>query len=290
MQPSLLKVAAAGALSMCIGIATAPAASVTQPGETVGVPAGEPLPQGLYLANTADWGCRNTSPVGCLGITIPVVTWSTPWTILGARVQFFSVTPWIEVGVRNTSYTQSIYNPALFGQLAWNLGNGLGFSYALGAYVGIGEPEAWSSTSLNQRFALSYVRDGWNLTANVIYGLQFDSLTNEPQISPCPTPFGLSGCNPDFLNVDLTATKKFAKWEVGMVAYASTDLTRPIGNYQKQGDIAVGALLGYDFGPVNLQAYATTEVVERNYGGRDTRGWLRMIIPLWTPEVAPKPM
>jgi hypothetical protein len=46
-----------------------------------------------------------------------------------------------------------------------------------------------------------------------------------------------------------------------MVAYASTDLTRPIGNYQKQGDIAVGALLGYDFGPVNLQAYATTEVV-----------------------------
>ena len=131
----------------------------------------------------------------------------------------------------------------------------------MGAYVGIGEPVAWSSTSLNQRFALSYVRDGWNLTANVIYGLQFDSFTNEPQISPCPAPFGLSGCNPDFLNIDLTATKKFGKWEVGMVAYASTDLTRPIGNYQKQGDIAVGALLGYDFGPVNLQAYATTEVV-----------------------------
>jgi hypothetical protein len=75
-----------------------------------------------------------------------------------------------------------------------------------------------------------------------------------------------------------------------MVAYASTDLTCPVANYQKQGDIAVGALLGYDFGPVNLQAYATTEVVERNYGGRDTRGWLRMIIPLWTPEVAPKLM
>ena len=97
------------------------------------------------------------------------------------------------------------------------------------------------------------MRDGWNLTANVIYGLQFDSFTNEPQISPCPAPFGLSGCNPDFLNIDLTATKKLGKWEVGMVAYASTDLTRPIGNYQKQGDIAVGALLGYDFGPVNLQ-------------------------------------
>jgi hypothetical protein len=37
------------------------------------------------------------------------------------------------------------------------------------------------------------------------------------------------------------------------VVYGSTDLTRPVANYQKQGDIAVGGLLGYDFGPVNLQ-------------------------------------
>jgi hypothetical protein len=47
-------------------------------------------------------------------------------------------------------------------------------------------------------------------------------------------------------------------------------------------------LFGYDFGPIKLQAYATTEVVEHNYGGRDTRGWLRMIVPVWTPEVAPQ--
>jgi hypothetical protein len=114
MQLGWIKVAAAGVLSMCVDMPMAHASSVTQPGETVGLAAGEPLPQGLYVANTADWGCRNTSLVSCLGITIPVVTWSTPWTILGARVQFFSVTPWIEVGVRNTSYNQSIYNPTLF--------------------------------------------------------------------------------------------------------------------------------------------------------------------------------
>jgi Putative MetA-pathway of phenol degradation len=140
MQLSWIRVTAARALSMCVDIPMAHAASVTQPGETIGVPAGEPLPEGLYVADRADWGCRNTSPVSCLGITIPVVTWSRPWTILGARVQFFSVTPLIEVGVRNTPYNQIVYNPAMFGQLAWNLGNGFGFSYALGAYVGIGEP------------------------------------------------------------------------------------------------------------------------------------------------------
>jgi hypothetical protein len=293
MRTSLIKMAAACALLMGMDIPTGLAASVTQPGETAGAPAGEPLPQGLYLANTADWGCRTTAtPNSCLGITIPVVTWSTPWTLLGARVQFFSVTPVIETSVGNTASNASVYNPALLGQLAWDLGNGFGFSYAFGSYFGIDEPVAWSSTSLNQRFALSYTGGGWDLTANVIDGIQLQSVTNEAQISPCPAPFGLQGCNPNFINVDLTATRKFDKWELGAVAYGSADLTRPVVNYQKQSEIAVGGLLGYDFGSVTVQAYATTEVMEHNYtGGRDTRGWLRLVIPLWTPEpAAKKPM
>jgi hypothetical protein len=66
-------------------------------------------------------------------------------------------------------------------------------------------------------------------------------------------------------------------------AYGSTDLTSPIAGYQKQSQFAAGGLLGYDFGPIKLQAYATTDVFEHNYGGTDTRGWLRMIVPLWKP-------
>src|SRR5689334_7684849 len=53
--------AAAGALCLCL-TAPALAGSVTQPGETVGVAAGAPLPPGFYFVNTGDWGCRNTSP------------------------------------------------------------------------------------------------------------------------------------------------------------------------------------------------------------------------------------
>jgi Putative MetA-pathway of phenol degradation len=168
--------------------------------------------------------------------------------------------------------------------LAWDLGNGFGFSYALGAYFDVPETGAFSSSSLNQRFALSYTANGWNLIANAIYGIQFDSVANRPQISPCPGLFAFEGCNADFFNIDLTATKKFGTWEVGAVAYGSTDLSRPIASYQKQSEGAVGGLLGYDFGPLSLQVYATTEVFERNYGGRDTRGWFRMIIPLWKPS------
>jgi hypothetical protein len=290
MQGRSMRAVAAGTLSICMGTSPSFAGSVTQPGETAGAPAGAPLPQGLYFANTADWGCRNTTPTSCFGITIPVVTWSTPWTFLGARVQFFSVTPVAETGVQNTSYNASFFNPALFGQLAWDLGNGLGLSYALGSYFGIDQPVAFSSTSLNQRLALSYTANGWDLTANVIYGNQINSFTNQPQISPCPAPFGFNGCNPDFLNVDLTATKKFGKWEFGAVAYGSTDLTSPIAGYLKQSQFAAGGLFGYDFGPLKLQVYATTDVVEHNYGGRDTRGWFRVIVPLWTPAPLKTPL
>ena len=71
---------------------------------------------------------------------------------------------------------------------------------------------AFSSGSLNQRVALSYTGDGWNLTANAILGAQLNQVTGHPQVSPCPVSLAYphSGCNPDFLNVDLTATKSLA--------------------------------------------------------------------------------
>ena len=149
---------------------------------------------------------------------------------------------------------------------------------------------AWSSNSLNQRFGFSYTGGGWNLTANVIYGTQLDSVTNRPQISPCPAPFSFKGCNPDFINLDLTATKTFGSWEFGAVAYGTADLTSPIAAYQKQSEFAVGGLFGYDFGPTKLQVYVTTDVYERNFGGRDTRGFFRLIVPVWKPAPVPNPL
>jgi hypothetical protein len=47
MQSRLMRVAAADALFICIGASTALGASVTQPGELVGIPAGTPLPTDL---------------------------------------------------------------------------------------------------------------------------------------------------------------------------------------------------------------------------------------------------
>lgn len=260
----------AAAAAFGLGLAApAFAGSVTQPGETVGVAAGAPLPPGLYFVNTADYGCRNTDPRTCVTVDIPVLAWSTPWTIVGGRVQFLLATPGVWVDVENTASASGWYNPFLAGMLAWDLGNGFGFSYALGAYFGVQTDVGFDSSSLNQRFALSYTGNGWDLTANVIWGHQFDSVTTT--------------INPDFLNVDLTATKTFGKWEIGPVGYYSTDLNSPTVGYLKQSQFAVGGLVGYNFGPVIGQIYVTTDVYEQNYGGHDTRVWGRIIVPLGNP-------
>jgi hypothetical protein len=71
------------------------------------------------------------------------------------------------------------------------------------------------------------------------------------------------------------------------VAYGSSDLTHSIASYHFRPTVLLTShprLLG----PLTLQAYATTDVVEHNYGGRDTRGWFRMVIPLWTPPALPQ--
>src|SRR5262245_855317 len=219
MSRKLTTLAAAGLLLLGAA-APALAGSVTQPGETVGIATGAPLPPGFYYIDTTDWGCRDTKPkTTCSFVTIPVVAWSTPWTFAGARLEFLVAQPALFSGVDHTTSFWGMYNPLVAGLLAFDLGNGFGFRYLLGAYFDVHSDAAWSSTSINQRFALSYTNDGWNLTANVIYGVHLDSVTDRPQLSPCPAPFALRGCNPDFVNLDLTATKKVGKWEFGPVAY-----------------------------------------------------------------------
>jgi Putative MetA-pathway of phenol degradation len=272
---SNLKILAASGVLMVSTAVSALAGSVNEPGETVGLPTGAPLSPGLYFLDTVNWGVRSTSPNSALGVTIPALAWSTPWTFLGARVQFVVATPAAEEGVNHTNYADGLFNPFFGGQLAWDLGAGFGFSYMLGGFAGVHTPVSFDSASLNQRFALSYTADGWNLTANALWGIQAQAVT--------------ATLNPNFLNVDLTATKKFGMWELGPVGFGSTDLSSPIPTYLRQSQFALGGLVGYDFGPVILQAYLTRDVVEHNYGGFDTRAWGRIIIPLGDPFAAHAP-
>ena len=134
-----------------------------------------PLPEGLYLGNNTTQECRNTSPqTTCYLVDTPILVWSTPWTIFGARVQpaFGPVVP-----IKFNSGADGIsgyFNSFGAVQLIWDLGNNFGFSYMLGGYTNNrSSPVAISSGSLNQRFGLTYSGNGWDLTANVIWGINF---------------------------------------------------------------------------------------------------------------------
>src|SRR6476620_1253378 len=88
--------AAAGALSLCTAV-QALAGSVTQPGETVGLTVGAPLPQGWNAINTLDWGSSSSNPQhNCTGLTSPVIAWSTPWTFVGGRFRLLAAWPAVE--------------------------------------------------------------------------------------------------------------------------------------------------------------------------------------------------
>jgi len=283
MKINLTKWAAAGALTLTATAAFA--GSITQPGETAGLAAGTPLPPGFYFIDTTDWGVRDGQPLGSktsVGVNIPILAWSTPWKILGARLSFLAATPSVEAGNSASlfNYSEGWYNPAVAGKLTWDLGGGFGFGYAIGGYFRANTPVAHDTNTFFQSFALSYTANGWNLTGNVIWGI------NDTGVG---TTNSISNPNPDYLNVDLTATKRFGKWELGAVAFGSTDLNQPLASVPKQSQFALGGLVGYNFGPLTLQTYLTRDVSESGYGGFDTRIWSRVIIPLGDPFATPAP-
>ena len=293
LNEKLTKWAAVAVLSIG-GAASALAGSVTRPGDTIGAASGMPVPPGVYFANTFTRECRDTSPEGtCATVDVPILAWSTPWTILGARLQLATapVVP-LTLRIHDTADPNGLFNPFVAAQLAWALGNNWGFSYLLGTYTDTDGSIAYSSTSLNQRFALSYTGNGWNLTANAIWGINFDEVTSKPQVSPCPVSaaFPHNGCNPNFLNVDLTATKRFGRWELGPVGLYSTDLNAPIAAYQKESQWAFGGLVGYYFDRMVVQAYVTSDVDENDYGGSLTAGNFRIVVPLGKPSGGPPPV
>lgn len=258
------------------------AGSELLPGISTGLPLGVPLPEGLYVISIPSWGTRsgNGTDIDIFATAPAWMIWSTPWTIAGGRVLFDAVTPYADVSIRKGPHFSGFLNPIVGAQLKWDLGGGFFGGFHAGVYLPM--KNELTTIGLAHDYAsfqgigtISYFKDGWNLTSTLVYG------TGKS---------GLDG-GPDWFNVDLTATKKFDKFEVGAVAFGSTDLSAPFAGYAKQSQFAVGGLVGYDFGAFNVQLKLTTDVSETNYGTKDTRAWANVTIPLWNPAPpTPKPV
>lgn len=291
-------VLAAAAVSAGSGVAMAE--PVNPNGWTADLQLAAPLPEGLFFIDTGTYFERspvNNYPTIDAGVNLPVLVWSTPVTLLGGRLEAIATTPEVGVGVNpggpGSLWLRAMYNPAGLVGMAWDLGGGFSVSDFVGGFIpvnteianigNLGSPVGGvggNFWTFIESANIAYNHDGWSLSANFFYGHSGNDVIT-----------GLYN-QPDTGDVDFAATKHIGKWEIGLVGYASTDLnganwnTDAFGGVHRQSQIALGGLVGYDFGPVIGQIYVTRDVAEDNYTGYDTRFWGRLIIPIWT---APKP-
>jgi hypothetical protein len=261
--------------------------SVSQPGFSMGAPAGANPPPGLYFANFLNWGAAKESAgnhsVGN-GNEIPALIWSTGYNFLGASFAMSAAWGEVEVGIPNTSYAADFFNPIVNPvSLSWNLGNGFFVSFQEAMYLPIHTKVSAPGASIEQRVNVSYLANDWVISANNNVGITTES--------------SYTGKVPDYYNIDATLAHRFGAWEFGAVGYGSFDLeTTSLNSALGRGRaVGVGGLLGYAFSNgIGLNAILSHQVVSigtTEYGKEDTRIWTSLVIPIWNPAApAPKPV
>jgi hypothetical protein len=291
MRSAATKLFAVSLAAGALGATALPAvaASWTQPGATMGVPAGLAPPPGLYFIGNVNYGVGSASPTVSSGTAVESFLWVPGWRFLGASyaAAFTVLEP--EVGVHNRNYIRGVFNPEIIPiSLSWNLGNGFSASVTSGVYVPLNTdvtfstPGVTSGAAFEQRAAVSYVANDWIASVNALGGIT--------------TPDAAGVRQPDYLNLDMTLMHKFGRWRLGPVGYAEWDLQTTPANAAvgKAFALGVGGQVAYDFGPVDL-AFTVTHQVDTHgdamYGVGDTRVWTTLVIPIWNPTPpAPKPL
>jgi Putative MetA-pathway of phenol degradation len=190
--------------------------------------------------------------------------------------------------------------------LSWNFGGGWFGSVAFtfqapeGTKVpGIANPDFWT---FQPGWAISYLGNNWNASLNMSYNVYTASQGIAMNLGG--TPFGNGYTSGNQLVGDWYATYKIGKWQFGPAGYfvAQTTSDRAGGGgcgalaaaapalaCANQNFVGVGGLVGYDFGPVDIQVWATDTVWQQNTGESGWLVWSRVSFRLWAPE-APKPL
>ncbi len=236
---------------------------------------------------------------GNLAYAIPVwLIWSTPWQILGGRIGFdtatgvadawtpgntwhapvpaTATTPFIP-GFQDGIGTDSWLNTLMEGSIAWSFGNGWNASLRAGAWLNSTQtlPMALGRnyTAFMGGGSISYVANGWNLTSTGLWGSGGENGRDNQWQNP-------------WFNLDLTATKKFGKAEIGVIAYGSWDTGCAWHGCLKESEFAIGGLVGYDFGSFIMQAKLAGDVdhqLDSTDVAKEVRGTINIIKPLWNP-------
>ncbi|MGA0534173.1 transporter [Hansschlegelia sp. KR7-227] len=252
------------------------AAGSTTPGFTSGLAIYAKFPEGLYYINQTDSSFRDVGGVDArVNANILFFYYQSPLEVAGGAISFVVAPTLVDVSIEGAQHDFGLYNTYLAAQISWPITDGLRFGYRIGGYVPQDDSTSLDYGTIEQRAGFTYLKDGWQATANFMYG----------------NPVGdHSSLAPDYFVGDFSITKAIGKWGLGPVAHMSRDLTSPGSSYRKQSQFALGGLVSYDFGGATLQVKLTKDVAQKNYGGKETAFWTNLIVPLWTPEAAVAPL
>ncbi len=286
MKNKTLSLVAAAGLALTAST-TASFAGYVVPGETMGASLASPLPEGVFFVDTETYGGQSNSPTH-IGVNIPAIIWSTPWTFANSRVEFVAVFPFAHIdggGLNLVGAATQAYGVIL----GHDFGNGL-----TGGLVGIvrtPDPSSNLAAVSGRRGVEGDFRESlqWAIPGSMfgLGGLTF------VENAAYETGFGQSGAilgQNDLFWGDFAIQKSFDKLTVGFTGFGNIDTT----NFSATGRekmIELGGLVGYDFGKFSLEGIVTRSVIRGNStvmvaNGYETRGWLRLIVPLY---VAPTP-
>ena len=186
--------------------------------------------------------------------------------------------------------------------LSWNLGGGwfvsTGFTFmapdgtkgiCTTCTVNTPNPDYWT---FEIPFAVSYLGNNWNISGNFFYDI------NSASNGTCCAMFPVTSGN--LLYGDFHFLYKFGKWSIGPVGSFEVQTTadtgcspsaNALGICNTLGAAGVGGLVGYDFGPVDLQIWVVDNVWSQNFPNSpgNLNVFTRLGFKLWGPE-APKPL
>jgi hypothetical protein len=206
--------------------------------------------------------------------------------------------------------------------LQWTLGHGWFAAAGLTLIAPIGS--AYNGTlnpdyfTVQPRGAIAYLGPDWHVTANFKYDINaaskghtgtYQIIANSfpvifnPALAATIASFGNGYQSGQELFIDVAATRVFGNLEIGPVAsfkwqttsdvpgggFSCAQVAALLGPTRSCGNatnVSVGGLVGYNFGPVDLQAWATDSVYTRD----DFSGWgvfSRLSFRLWAQDTAP---
>lgn len=281
-----LTCAVALALAACFAAGSAYAeegVTPLQPGITTGVPVAALPPPGVYLS--LDFTDIHAGYLNAGGTHLPIkldfpliaplLTWVPGTKVLGASYAAGIAQPYGWIGVDATGVGgpkttgTGMFNTVLMPYiLSWNLGQGWFVGTSMSVYVpdgdhrtvdGVRSQRSWANNfwTFEPSLAFSYLGHGWNLTFNNVVDLNMKNQRT-----------GYHSGNVYYL--DLTATRTFGKWTVGLVGNYTQQLNDDelrgvrVGDGNRLQHELLGPYLAYNFGRFSIAAKYLANLHVRN--------------------------